>query len=52
MSEAKLRVRYTLEFKLEAFRLVKGSICRDCQDTRHRQTYPGELGQAANQKPT
>ena len=37
MSESKRRARYTLEFKMEAVRLVKGGQVAAGQDTGHPQ---------------
>lgn len=54
MSETKRRAKYTLEFKLEAVRLVKGGqvASRNGKDTGHPQGDLGELGQAQQQGPT
>ena len=45
-SDSKRRARYTLEYKLEAVRLVKAGPggSSDGQDTWHPQADPGELG--------
>ena len=54
MNEVNRRAKYTLEFKLEAVRLVKGGQAAggDCQDIGGAEADAGQLDQAAPQRAT